>query len=833
MINRAFLCAIFSVTLMLTSSCKYNSPGGDQDLSTVSGSQEAPATIKRSLIGQHTGRILFDTAWKFTRGGADGAEQQAYNDANWTSVDLPHDWSIEDLPGTESPFNPKASGQVSTGFTTGGTGWYRKSFHVPASSKGKKIFIEFEGVYMNADVWINGHHLGNHPYGYTSFQYDLTEQIQAGASNNLAVCVKNEGQNSRWYSGSGIYRHVWLRTEELLHIEDQSNQTITTKLATGSADLQFISRVENESSEALFFKSRVSIIDMAGKTVGSWETSEQLGAHSNKNLDATIALAGTHSWSIDSPYLYTAVHKLFLDETLVDSSATKFGIRSISFTTTEGFKLNGNNIKLKGGCVHHDNGPLGAKAYDRAEERKVTLLKESGFNALRCAHNPPSPAFLDACDRLGMLVIDEAFDSWNYGKNAFDYHLYFKDWYAADIESMVRRDRNHPSIILWSTGNEIPESNSPEGVKTSQMLAAAVRKFDTTRLITGGVCNFSESKDPFFESLDVSGYNYALGGAYKKSKIYETDHKRNPNRIMFGAESYPIDAFENWMYVTDHPYVAGDFVWTAFDYIGEASIGWLGYPQSAAFYPWNLAFCGDIDICGFKRPQSYYRDALWKKDQLSIFVQPPSPTYDSAAGRKDWSTWNWYDVWPDWNWRGSEQQPLNVSVYSSCEEVELLLNGKSLGRKKTNRSTEFKNNWQVLYAAGTLQAVGYTGGKQVNIAALKTAMKAKKLRLSADRQSIKANGQDLSYITVEVCDESGTVDPKNNALINFSLSGEGSIVAVGNADPMSTESFTRNKRKAWKGKCLVIVKAGFRPGKMVLTASSPGLNTQQITLTSN
>ena len=352
-----------------------------------------------------------------------------------------------------------------------------------------------------------------------------------------------------------------------------------------------------------------------------------------------------------------------------------------------GFQLNGKTVKLKGGCFHNDNGPLGSKAYDRAEERKVELLKASGYNAIRCSHNPPSPAFLAACDRLGMLVMDEAFDCWRYGKNAYDYHLYFNDWWKRDIESMVTRDENHPSIIMWSLGNEIPENGTPEGAKTAGELAAYIKTLDTTRAITSAVNGLNPNKDPYFAALDVGGYNYAVGGDSGKKSVYEEDHVRIPARVMAGTESYPLEAFGSWMEVVDHPYVIGDFVWTAWDYIGEASIGWLGYQQGASFYPWNLAFCGDIDICGWKRPQSYYRGMHFgKTDQLSMFVTPPKPSFAVNPFIEPWSKWNWVDAVADWNWRGYENKLITVNVYSSCQEVELFLNNKSLGKKMTDRS---------------------------------------------------------------------------------------------------------------------------------------------------
>jgi len=521
--------------------------------------------------------------------------------------------------------------------------------------------------------------------------------------------------------------------------------------------------------------------------------------------------------------LYTAVTEIYYDGKLAGRDTTKFGIRKISFDAEKGFQLNGETIKLKGGCFHNDNGPLGSKAYDRAEERKVELLKASGFNAIRCSHNPPSPAFLAACDRLGMLVMDEAFDVWKYGKMPYDYHLYFNDWWKKDIESMVLRDRNHPSIIMWSIGNEIPEKATPEGAQTAKILADYVKGIDNTRAVTSAVNDIREDKDAYFAALDVSGYNYAFGGYNGEKDVYETDHKRVPNRVIVGTESYPFESFGSWMDVVDHPYVIGDFVWTAYDYIGEASIGWLGYWQGVDFYPWNLAYCGDIDICGWKRPQSYYRDALWKTDQLSIFVTPPKPSFPLNPKIEPWSKWNWHDVVADWNWKGYENKPLTVNVYSSCQQVELFLNNKSLGKKETNRSTKFMANWDVPYQSGALVALGYDGDKKVNTAILQTAAAPVKIKLSADRTSIKANNQDLSYVTIELTDAKGNINPNADELLHFKIEGQGIIAGVGNANPQSIESCQLPQRKTWRGKCLVIVKSTGKTGDITLSVNGAGL----------
>jgi beta-galactosidase len=766
---------------------------------------------------------LFDFGWRFHRGGAQSAGKPEFDDSGWRVLDLPHDWSLEDLPGTESPFHPGAISQVSGGFTTGGTGWYRKRFHVPVDYLDKRFIIQFDGVYMNAEVWLNGHSLGKHPYGYTTFWYDMTRHIQYGKENVIAVKVMNEGENSRWYSGSGIYRHVWLKVLEPVHRAQWGTYITTPEVTSSAATVTIKTRVNNALKEATTVILQTRIIAPDGNEIAISESSKLIESESESEYEQHLEVPSPVHWSPDTPALYTALQEIHANHVLMDSSITQFGIRTISFDVSDGFMLNGKPFLMKGGCVHHDNGPLGAMAYDRAEERRVELLKASGYNAVRCAHNPPSEAFLRACDRLGMLVIDEAFDMWEVAKNPFDYHLYFREWWKKDIESMVLRDRNHPSVIMWSTGNEIPERGDSRGVKTSQMLTAYIKSLDPTRPVTSAVNGLNPGKDPFFATLDVAGYNYSSGGDHRNESIYEEDHKRVPDRIIYQAESYPLEAFDAWMGTLDYPYVVGDFVWTAFDYIGEASIGWLGYYQENNFYPWNLAWCGDIDICGWKRPQSYYRDALWKENQVSLFVKPPKPTFKENPGRQSWSKWHWHDAVADWNWDGSEGIPLEVTVYSSCQEVELFLNGKSLGKKATGRSTEFMAKWEVPYRAGELKATGISKGKQINSGTLRTAGEPVKLIATADRSVINADGQDLSYISIELQDASGIRHPNAENLVQFEIDGPGEIIAVANANPVSLESYKQPQRKAWQGRCLVVVKSGMQAGTLTLRATSEGM----------
>jgi len=777
-------------------------------------------------------KILFDSDWKFYRGNAENAQITKFNDSAWRALDLPHDWSIEDIPGTNSPFDSTAIWRIDGGYLTGGTGWYRKTFEVPKDWSGKKLSVYFEGVYMNSDVWLNGTHLGNHPYGYTAFEFEITELVKTGEKNVLAVQVKNEGRNSRWYSGSGIYRHVWLKVTEPVHVKTWGTFITTPDVSAEKATINIETQIKNGTSENCSVQIVTKIMNGSGKEIAKTKSSQQINSASEVTDKQVIQIESPELWSTETPNLYTAVIEIRNENgKLLDVVEETFGIRTLEFSVEKGFLLNGIPTLLKGGCMHHDNGPLGAAAYDRAEERRVELMKASGFNAIRSSHNPPSEAFLAACDKLGMLVIDETFDMWRKQKNPQDYHLYFDDWWKKDVEAMVLRDRNHPSIIMWSVGNEIPERGEPEGAQTSKMLVEYIKQLDSTRPVTSAVNGLGPDKDPYFATLDISGYNYSHGGDHGQKSIFEKDHERVPDRIMYCAESYPLEAFGAWMDAVKYPYVLGDFVWTGFDYLGEASIGWRGYPHDENYYPWNQAFCGDIDICGWKRPQSWYRDVLWEVgDQLSIFVTPPKPSFPVKENRASWSKWHWHDHVAEWNWEGYENQPIDVNVYSGHEKVELFLNGKSLGIKETNGENKFIATWQVPYQSGELKAVGYDGEKEKATNILKTAQTPVQLKLTADRSEIQSNGQDLSFITVEVLDENGIRNPLAENLVNFEISGPGKIVAVASSNPMSSESFQQPQRKAWKGRCLVIVKSEKKTGEIVLKAKSEGLPSGELVI---
>ncbi|MCW3106662.1 MAG: hypothetical protein JWQ09_1168, partial [Segetibacter sp.] len=543
---------------------------------------------------------LFNDDWKFYKGDIAGAEKENYDDRSWRKIELPHDWSIEDLPNQSGsvigPFSKSSVGGTNTGYAVGGTSWYRKDFTANTSSN-KKVSIYFDGVYMDCDVWINGNHLGNHPYGYTGFSYDLTPYLHTSSSseqNVIAVRVHNEGKNSRWYSGSGIYRHVWLIVTDPIHVQESGVFLSTTKVSAGAATLLAKTIIVNELNKApVTILTRLK--DKTGKTVAVTKSNVSIENGTSKEVAQSLQISRPTLWSPEHPYLYQAETEVWQGRKLFDRVVNSLGIRSIEFSAAKGFLLNRKKTLLRGGSAHHDNGPLGSVAINGAEERKVALLKAYGFNAVRTSHNPPSTEFLNACDRLGLLVIDEAFDQWQLPKNSQDYHLYFKDWWQKDLTSFVKRDRNHPSVIMWSIGNEIKERADSSGLAIAKKMRDEIHQLDSTRPVTEAICDFWDNKGykwdttaNAFKLLDVGGYNYLW-------QQYERDHEKYPERIMVGTESFAKDAFENWQQVEKHPYVLGDFVWTAIDYMGETGIGHAEMDTVKSVimkWPWFNAYCG-------------------------------------------------------------------------------------------------------------------------------------------------------------------------------------------------------------------------------------------------
>jgi beta-galactosidase len=761
---------------------------------------------------------LFDYDWKFFLGDTASARLNDFDDKDWRILDLPHDWSIE------GQIHPKNATGNAGGFFPTGIGWYRKTFNAPPEWKGKNISIYFEGVYMNSEVFVNGKSLGVYPYGYSTFSYDLTPYLDFDKENLIAVRVDNSQQlNSRWYSGSGIYRHVWMTVTNPVHVAQWGIGITTPVISSKKATVQVKILVKNETTSLQRVVVKSLLWDKSSESVGKSQVQLEIPANSEKEITQTINVSNPLHWTPETPDLYQAQVQVIKDKQVVDSTKTSFGIRSIKFSAENGFQLNGKTVKINGGCVHHDNGCLGAAAFDRAEERKIELLKAAGFNAVRTSHNPPSEAFLDACDRLGLLVMDESFDCWKVGKNKFDYSIYFDQWWQRNLEAMVLRDRNHPSIFMWSIGNEIPERDKPEAVETAKTLISAIKKNDPTRPVTSAVVDWGKEWnffDPLFTAHDVAGYNYHLKSA-------PDDHKRVPSRVIVHTESYPRDAFANWKLVQDNNCIIGDFVWTAMDYLGESSIGrWYysgevpGQHWENEFFPWHGAYCGDIDLIGWRKPISHYRSMLYNStEKLYMAVREPEPA--PLEIKETW--WSVWPTWESWTWPGFEGKDIQVEVYSKYPKVRLYLNNNRIGELATTREQQFKATFSVSYAPGLLKVVGVENDKEMESAILQTSGEASKIKLTADRNEILANGQDLSFVTVEITDKDGTIQSNASNRLHFKIEGAGTIAGVDNADIKDTDPYVGNTRKTWKGRALVVIKSTRNSGDINLTVSSPGL----------
>ena len=782
---------------------------------------------------------IFDLDWEYTE-----ATGFAASFAEWQPVNLPHDLSIHKARDKRYP---TGSGG---GYAWSGVVTYRKKFTIPDEWRGQSVQVEFEGVYMNAEISVNGQLVALHPYGYTSFIVDLTPHLKYAEENVLVVAANNSAQpNSRWYSGTGIYRHVWLRTGSAMRIPPWG-VFVTTPVADPRASTIHVQTELAGSATGAVLRS--TVLDAHGASLAQTDTPV-----SGATLEQTLTVQDVRLWSVEEPNLYTLVSEVLVDGEPVDSEKTTFGIRSIAVDAQNGFRLNGVPMKLKGGCLHHDNGLLGAASYDRAEERKIELMKASGYNAIRCAHNPPAPAMLEACDRLGMLVIDETFDCWRTGKNPNDYHLFFEDWWQRDTESMVKRDRNHPSIIMWSIGNEVAERTGvSDGYVWARKQADFIRSLDATRWITSALPflfeemftdpNFMEKLSDaqsmfvpkklvptdletdswgnrtreFCEALDVVGYNYLFSR-------YKWDGERFPERVIAGTETFPYLAYDFWKETERLPFVIGDFVWTSIDYLGESGIGRVTVDDPTPFFaanpwPYHLANCGDIDLCGFKRPQSYYRDLLWGV-RTAPFIAVLDP---QLIGKNlQFNQWGWDPVIDSWDFPGQEGQPTRVDVYSVDEEVELFVNGASAGRNPAEKN---KASFEVTYQPGTLEVLAYRAGKEVGRTSLKTAGSPTALRAQVDRPEIHCEFGNLAYVTVEVIDQDDCVVKWADPEVSFEVTGAGEIIAVGTANPMTEELYVGNKRKAWNGRLIAVIRSNGQAGEITLKASADGLRATEV-----
>lgn len=771
----------------------------------------------------------FNKDWKFQLGDVSNGQKPGFDDSQWRMLNLPHDWSIE---GSFSQNNPSTIGG---GALPGGIGWYRKVFTKPATDKNKLTFIEFDGVYRNSEVWINGHYLGKRPYGYSSFRYELTPFLKYGTEKNLlAVKVDNSQQpNSRWYSGSGIYRNVWLVTEEKIHIDHWGIFITTPEVNEKSAKVNINFRVRNTTGTDQQVTIKTVITDKVGNTVSEIASKYFIGNEEFYETTQYFDIENPLLWTIESPNLYKAVTTIVAIDQSAAEYETTFGIRTFYFDADKGFFLNGKLVKIKGVCNHHDLGCLGAAINTRAIERQLEILKAMGCNGIRTAHNPPAPELLDLCDRMGFIVMDEAFDMWKKGKTEFDYSLDWDEWYKRDLEDMVLRDRNHPSIFIWSIGNEVNEQWDKEdssGTVIAKKLVSIVKSLDTTRPITAN-CNDQDPLNPVIRAdvLDLVGYSYAHKDYHLFPEVYpgkkfiasETTSalatrgfydmpsdsiRRWPPRwdlpLLDGNTDNTCSSYDNcsapwgstheetWKVIKKHNFLSGMFIWTGFDYLGEPT------PYK---WPSRSSYFGIVDLAGFPKDAYYLYQSEWTdKPVLHLF--------------------------PHWNWNKGET--IDEWVYTNCDEVELFLNDKSLGIKKKS-GDNLHLMWRINYVPGTFKAVG-TKGKEILTTEIKTAGGPEKINLNADRDQISADGSDLSFVTVKVLDKNNVLVPYADNLINFKISGPGKIIGVDNGSETSHESFKTNFRKAFNGLCLVVIQSSEKAGKITLEASSEGLNRAKV-----
>ena len=757
-----------------------------------------------------TKKQLFDFGWQFTHRSA--LPLGSSKNGKTQTVDLPHDWDI-----FEGPVSGEGVTGTGGGWFEAGKGEYRKTFKTP---DGEVVKLHFEGVYQKAEVFVNGQKAGQHHYGYTPFTVDVTPYIYKNKKQTNEVVVKvdnSEQPNCRWYSGSGIYRHVWLETMPALHIAENGIFITTPEVNAEKARVQVDVTIANESQS-----DRNATVVVCGA-----QLMVAVKAGESKTVSTTTMVNNPQLWSPESPTLYEAKVELKENGTTIDRQTAKYGIRTFSFDAERGFVLNGQKVLINGACVHHDDGVLGAMAFDDAEIRKVRQMKEAGFNLIRTSHNPTTRAFLDACDSIGMLVIDEAFDGWRTQKNPYDYSTVIDSCYREDIHAMVLRDRNHPSVISWSIGNEVIERKDIRVVYTARQMKQAIHEYDTTRPVTEALCAWDsdwEIYDPHAEVLDVAGYNYMI---FK----HASDHERDPKRVIWQTESYPRDAFKNWAVVNDFPYVVGDIVWTGLDYLGESGIGRYYYEGErpgehwfdGGFPEWHGAYCGDIDITGWRKPISHYREVLWHNDTpLYLAVKEP----DGYHGKIKETAWSVWPTWESWTWPGWEGKPVEVEVYTHQPEVKLYLDDQLIGTKQVSRETEFKVVFSVSYKAGTLRAEA--GGESVT---LKTAGEPACLRLTPDRTTMTADGQSLTFITVEVVDKQGTPVPEATIPCEATIKGAGTLLAFASADLKDTEPYTLPRVKTWKGRALLVVRSTQKGGSINVSIKS-ALPTAGLTLKS-
>jgi beta-galactosidase len=774
-------------------------------------------------------RLSMDPSWRFTLGDPAGAEQPRFDDRRWRVLDLPHDWSVEGTPSEDAPGGGRA------GYFPTGTGWYRKSFRLPSGARGREVRLELDGVYMNSDVWINGVHLGGRPYGYVSFAYDVTEHLLPGV-NVVAVRVDNARQpNSRWYTGSGIYRHGWLTIVDRLHVGQWGTHVTTPRADSAGAEVLVRTRVENGYGTPRRGVLRSVVVDSAGREVASTEAPFSLAAGQQVELEQRLQVESPRLWSVETPALYTLRSTVMDGSRAADGAATTFGIRSIAYDADRGFLLNGRKVKMRGVNLHHDAGGLGAAVPERVWLRRLEALKAMGTNAIRTSHNPPAPEFLDLCDRLGILVLAEAFDEWTIGKVPEGYHNYFAEWSERDVTDFVRRDRNHPSIVLWSAGNEIGEQTTPDGAQVLRRLVEIFHREDSTRPVTTGNDNIAADGHPatlaFLSAEDIVGYNYVDRWHERRELFATQDRHDHPDWKMIGTESGSVfQSFDDryslgtdsavvrpnytsgmlqaerlWKWITTHDYFAGNFMWTGIDYLGESTWPFKGFASGA------------MDITGHPKDSYYLYQSLWTdRPVLHLF--------------------------PHWNWPGRNGQVIPVLAYTNCNIVELFLNGRSLGEKRlefpaqgtsggwnsyaqpmVNATTsDLHLSWDVPYEPGVLRAVGKRrDGTVACQSEVRTSGPPAAIRLAVDRDTITTGPGDVAHVTCEIVDSAGTVVPTADNLVSFTVAG-GRTLVVDNANLQDLDPYRSDRRHAFNGRGLAILGA-HEPGVLRVSASADGL----------
>lgn len=758
-----------------------------------------------SILAQKEMRLKesFDFDWSFSLSDSHEYADRTYNDENWEKVQLPHDWSIK------LNFDKKMGG--SAAHLPGGIGWYRKQFKLPRSYNGKVVSILFDAICHQSDVYINGHHLGFRPYGFCSIEYDLTPYLDYEGENVIAVRVNRSGVRdvARWYTGSGIYRHAWLQVTNPIHVATYGTYVTTPFVSEDKAEIRITTTVENELRKEQTVSISHIVLDNQGKVVARSGT-EKTFFETGESIDITQNLTLNHPrlWTLERPELYTLKTTVKANGKVTDLYKTSFGVRTIDFDSEKGFLLNGKQVKLKGMCLHQDAGSLGTAVPDRSYERRLEIIKEYGCNAIRCSHNQPSPEFLDMCDRMGFLVIDEAFDKWKSGY----YEKYFDEWWQRDLENMILRDRNHPSIILWSIGNEVTEAwaQDNEGIKRAEMLRDFVHKLEPSRSVTLAAQN--NHRSDFSAVADVSGYNYL------EARLL-TDRKNNPKQRFLVSEELPYysGAEENirsytvnnpWNIVAAHDFIAGGFIWSGVDYLGEASWPSHGWPN------------GLFDICMFEKPRAAFHRAMWNPEPM-VGIAIIDQSLDIDHGR---DLWQWPKMASHWSFpRQYFGLIMEVRTTTNCEKVELFMNDKSMGVYNTADYPNHTIVWNVPYTPGKLVAKGYNENKIVATKQLVTAYQTTDIQLRVDRTEIKADGQDLSHIAIQLCDKDGNPVQVDDRKLTVTVEGEGVFRGLDTGDLRRELPFGSNELKTHFGQALIIVQSIRKAGQIKVNIQVEGI----------